>query len=105
MGLEGMIGGGDIDGNGNGNNSNDNSDRGNEVNVNKTIASPTMDQFALGLVEQNIEELFTDQFDDPYAAVRVDKHFETLRIKSSRFTNWIANYITQIQKMCLVLIT
>lgn len=90
MGLEGMIGGGDIDGNGNGNNSNDNSDRGNEVNMNKTIASPTMDQFALGLVEQNIEELFTDQFDDPYAAVRVDKHFETLRIKSSRFTNWIA---------------
>ena len=90
MGLEGTIGGGNVDSKDNGNNHNDNNDIRDEAYEDKTVASPSKDQLALRLVEQNIEEIFTDQFDDTYAAVRVDNHIETLRIKSSRFTNWIA---------------
>jgi hypothetical protein len=74
MGLEGTTGGGNDDGKGDSNNPNDNNDKRNESNEEKTGASPTKDQLALGLVEQNIEDLFIDQFDDAYAAVRVDKH-------------------------------
>src|SRR6188508_580072 len=56
----------------------------------KPAGSISKDQLGLKFVEQNIDELFTDQFDEAYAAVRVDKHIETLRLKSSRFANWIA---------------
>jgi hypothetical protein len=37
------------------------------------------------LVMENVQKLFTDQFSDAYAAVKVNEHIETLRIKSSRF--------------------
>ena len=90
MGLEGTTGGGNADDKGNTNNSSDGDSRVNSNNRGKEIDSLTKDQIALGLVEKNIEDLFTDQFDDAYAAVKVDDHIETLRLKSSRFANWIA---------------
>ena len=89
MVLEGTTGGNNGS-KGNGNNANGSNGGGNEAIEDKAVTSPTKDQLALMLVEQNIEKLFTDQFDDAYAAVRVDEHIQTLRIKSSRFTNWIA---------------
>ena len=89
MVLEGTTGGNNGS-KGNGNKPNGSNGGGNEANEDKAVTSPTKDQLALMLVEQNIEKLFTDQFDDAYAAVRVDEHIETLRIKSSRFASWIA---------------
>ena len=50
----------------------------------------TKNQLALRLVEENVKDLFTDQFGDAYAAVKVNEHIETLRIKGSRFSNWLA---------------
>ena len=52
--------------------------------------SVTKNQLALRLVEENVKKLFTDQFGDAYAAVKVNEHIETLRIKGSRFSNWLA---------------
>ena len=89
MVLEGTTGGNNGS-KGNSNNANGSNGGGNEAIEDKAVTSPTKDQLALMLVEQNIEKLFTDQFDDAYAAVRVDEHIETLRIKSSRFASWIA---------------
>ena len=68
MGLEGTTGGGNADDKGNTNNSSDGDSRVNSNNRGKEIDSLTEDQIALGLVEKNIEDLFTDQFDDAYAA-------------------------------------
>lgn len=102
MGLEGTTGGGDANDKGNANNPSDGYSRVDSSNGGKRIDSLTKDQIALGLVEKNIEELFTDQFDDAYAAVRVDKHIETLRLKSSRFANWVARlyYVNTKNVLC-----
>jgi hypothetical protein len=48
--------------------------------------SVTKNQLALRLVEENVKKLFTDQFGDAYAAVKVNEHIETLRIKGFRST-------------------
>ena len=90
MGLEGTTGRDNHVGKGNANNSGDGYGRRGASYGDNKVASLTKDQLALRLIEQYIKELFTDQFDYTYAAVRVDKHIETLRIKSSRFANWIA---------------
>jgi hypothetical protein len=54
-------------------------------------------QIALGLAEEQCSELFLDQFGTPYAAVKIDEHIETLRLKDSRFKNWLcrAYYLSE----------
>ena len=43
----------------------------------------------MALAEEQCSELFLDQFGMPYAAVRIDEHIETLKLKDSRFKNWL----------------
>ena len=45
---------------------------------------------AIGLCQ----ELFVDQYGEPYAAVKIKEHIETLNLNHTRFRNWIckANY-------------
>jgi hypothetical protein len=54
-------------------------------------------QIALGLAEEQCSELFLDQFGTPYAAVKIDEHIETLRLKDSRFKSWLcrAYYLSE----------
>jgi hypothetical protein len=44
---------------------------------------------ALELAEKKCSDLFVDQYSAPYAAVRIDKHLETLPLNSTRFRNWL----------------
>ena len=46
-------------------------------------------QIALDLAEAHCSELLLDQFGTPYAAIKIDEHVETLRLKDSRFKNWL----------------
>jgi hypothetical protein len=54
-------------------------------------------QEALALAEERCSELFLDQFGTPYAAVKIGEHIETLRLKDSRFKNWLCRtyYISE----------
>jgi hypothetical protein len=47
-------------------------------------------QEALDIARCNCAELFTDQHGQPYAAVNVKGHIETLALNSTRFRNWIS---------------
>lgn len=47
------------------------------------------DAIALQLVEDNIKSLFLDEVKTPYAAIKVDDHFETMSLKSQRFEDWV----------------
>jgi len=53
-------------------------------------SSDNKNMVALELAMNKIEELFTDQFKETYAAINIDGHVEVLRINTSRFKNWIA---------------
>jgi hypothetical protein len=48
----------------------------------------------LSLAEEQCQELFVDQYGEPYAAVKINGHLETLNLNHTRFRNWIfkANY-------------
>ncbi len=41
------------------------------------------------LAKEQCQELFTDQYGEPYAAVKIRDHQETLNISHSRVRNWI----------------
>ena len=62
----------------------DNEDSDHSSHERKSVA-----QIALDLAEAHCSELFLDQFGTPYAAVKIDEHIETLRLKASRFKNWL----------------
>jgi hypothetical protein len=49
----------------------------------------TVAQKALALAEEQCSELFLDQFGTEYAAIKIDEHTEILRLKDSRFKNWL----------------
>ena len=46
------------------------------------------------LAIEQCQELFVDQYGEPYAAVRINEHIETLNLNHTRFRNWLckANY-------------
>ncbi len=46
-------------------------------------------QIALSLAEEHCSELFLDQYGTPHAALKIGGHVETLRLKDSRFKNWL----------------
>jgi hypothetical protein len=46
-------------------------------------------QKLLRLAEEQCQELFVDQYNEPYAAVKIRGHLETLNLNYSRFKNWI----------------
>jgi hypothetical protein len=43
----------------------------------------------LSIVEEQCVELFVDQYREPYAAVKIGGHMETLNLNHTRFRNWI----------------
>jgi hypothetical protein len=49
----------------------------------------TAAQKLLSLAKEQCHELFVDQYREPYAAVKLRDHQETLNISHSRFRNWI----------------
>jgi len=49
----------------------------------------TAAQKLLSLAKEQCHELFLDQYREPYAAVNIRDHQETLNISHSRFRNWI----------------
>jgi hypothetical protein len=55
-------------------------------------------QILLGLAEEQISDLFLDQFGTPYAAIEIDNHIETLTLKSSRFRNWLCRIFYNSQQ-------
>ena len=62
----------------------DNEDSDDSSDEGKSVA-----QIALDLAEEHCSELFVDQFGTPYAALKIGEHVETLRLKDSRFKNWL----------------
>ncbi len=49
----------------------------------------TKAQDALGVIKSKCLELFVDQIGEPYAAIKVRDHIETIPIRSNRFKDWI----------------
>jgi hypothetical protein len=43
----------------------------------------------LSLAEEQCQELFVNQYGEPYAAVKINEHVETLNLNHTRFKNWI----------------
>jgi hypothetical protein len=56
-------------------------------------------QKVLEIAKQNCQELFLDQYGEPYAAVGVNGHLEVLPLNSKRFRNWLCKicYDKEIQ--------
>jgi hypothetical protein len=46
-------------------------------------------QKLLSLAKVQCEELFVDQYGEPYAAVKINEHLETLNLNHTRFRSWI----------------
>ena len=44
---------------------------------------------ALEVIKSNCLELFVDQIGEPYAAIKLRDHIETIAIRSNRFKDWI----------------
>ncbi|MGC1932636.1 MAG: hypothetical protein WA667_26990 [Candidatus Nitrosopolaris sp.] len=44
----------------------------------------------LSLAEKQCQELFVNQYAEPYAAVKINQHIETLNLNHTRFRNWIS---------------
>jgi hypothetical protein len=49
----------------------------------------TLAQKLVRLAKEQCEELFVDQYNEPYAAVKIRGHLETLNLNYSRFKSWI----------------
>ncbi len=47
-------------------------------------------QRLLSLAEEQCQELFVNQYGEPYAAVKINEHIETLNLNHTRFRNWIS---------------
>ena len=60
-------------------------------NIPRLLLSPTtlLALIAMRLAKKYCHDFFIDSLGQPYAAVEIDKHFEVLPIKSSRFKNWL----------------
>jgi hypothetical protein len=58
-----------------------------------TAAKPTKAELVLSLAEKNCSSLFTDEYDVPHAAIRVNEHLEVWSIRSRRFRNWISRTV------------
>ena len=43
----------------------------------------------LSLADEQCQELFVNQYGEPYAAVKINEHIETLNLNHTRFKNWI----------------
>ncbi|MGA7900646.1 MAG: hypothetical protein WCA39_17500, partial [Nitrososphaeraceae archaeon] len=54
-----------------------------------TLSHNTAALIAMRLAKKYCHDFFIDSLGQPYAAVEIDKHFEVLPIKSSRFKNWL----------------
>ena len=54
-------------------------------------SSSSAAQKAIELVENHCSEFFQDQFGNPYATVKIDKHLETLQLKGARFKHWLCH--------------
>ncbi len=53
----------------------------------------------LTLVKEHIQELFINQYGEPYVAVKINDHLETLHLKHERFRNWVGKlYYDQAEK-------
>lgn len=52
-------------------------------------------------VISNIDEFFTDQFQKPYARIRVNGHLESIAIGSGNFKHWLAHLHYKQQKATL----
>jgi hypothetical protein len=48
---------------------------------------------ALEVIRSKCSELFVDQIGEPYAAIKVRDHIETIPIRSNRFKDWIVKSI------------
>jgi hypothetical protein len=58
---------------------------------------PNMTDIGLELTKQNIQELFVDQFDNPFAAIKVGpverQHIETIPVNRNKFKRWVLKLI------------
>lgn len=58
---------------------------------------PNMTDIGLELTKQNIKELFVDQFDNPFAAIKVGpverQHIETIPVNRNKFRRWVLKLI------------
>jgi len=77
------------------------SDNGSDKNKNQDDKSETKSAFILRLAKARILELFTDQFNEAYAAIRIDSHIEVLRVKDTRFDNWLSKIFYMEKKSAL----
>lgn len=60
----------------------------------------TVAQKALAIAEDQCSELFQDQFGMEYVAIKINEHTEVLRLKDSRFRNWLCKeYYTSENKI------
>ena len=57
--------------------------------ISYTLAQLLLQLIAMRLAKKYCHDFFIDNLGQPYAAVKIDKHFEVLPIKSSRFKNWL----------------
>jgi hypothetical protein len=56
---------------------------------------------ALRAAEQNSKEIFLNEFDQPFAAIKVREHVEIAPMTEDRFRNWIRNIIFKKEKKIL----
>jgi len=49
----------------------------------------TENEKLFSLAEGQCQELFVNQYGEPYAAVKINEHIETLNLNHTRFKNWI----------------
>jgi DNA-binding transcriptional MerR regulator len=54
-------------------------------------------QKLLSLAKEQCQELFVDQYGEPYAAVKIKEHLETLNLNHMRFRNWICKAYYEIE--------
>jgi len=62
-----------------------------EPNKNENSGNITQAQQILSLIDRSKAVLFHDEFNEPYARVRVDDHFELCKIRSRNFTRWLTH--------------
>jgi hypothetical protein len=57
-----------------------------ELEQNRNTSSKKL----LSLAEEQCQELFVNQYVEPYAAVKINEHIETLNLNHTRFRYWIS---------------
>ena len=51
----------------------------------------------LASVREQCEELFVNQYGEPYTAVKIREHLETLNLNHTRFRNWICRSYYELE--------